>query len=619
MKTSLAFVANNWHRLLPDTTQLLQCLALLVVAAGFIAIGAACRALVKDAKTLPEADLLVGWALVATVFTVLGTLTPISFIWLALAVAIAALAALALLIRHNLPLLPAGAAKLALLLVPILLATMSMLPAENDDLAQYLPNLRYLMVVNHFPGAGRPASDSALAAYPYTLAMVGYLAGKLSGTLADNAVNQFNLLLLGTQALLLIRLFHGPRETKSIGWGEAAVALVFVTLLAPTFVPKLVLSNYADCATSVALAFSAALAIRVLTERDPPGPGGLIQLCLCCAALILPKQANMVLFLLFAIGMAVAMARMPRRLPALPLVGLGAAVPYLVWRVQVAAMGGAGEQSVVPFAKWQFDVLPHTIGQIGIIVLNKGGYFAVAGLLCLVAAWALVRGPNPAERLTVVFATVFVGFTVFLLWVYVAVYIGYEGWSAASFWRYHTELGGLELAAAAALIGGWWHLAEGRRPALPFRLATLGCLVLALAGPIVGARFLRSDIHPVKDHMRAVAIEMATMVPAGATVLVVDANGSGLSPKLVDWYMGFGTQVHGEISAFTPAAAVGPTLANTTASYVYLLSWNEAIESALGQALPPGASHLLIRAGTGWAPVKSWRFDGFATPNDFKY
>lgn len=619
MKTSLAFVVNNWHRLLPDTTQLLQFLALLVVAAGFIAIGAACRLLTKDAKAAPEADLLVGWALVAILFTVLGTLTPIPFIWLAGLVAITALVASALLIRRGERLLPAGAGKLALLVLPILLATLSMLPAENDDLAQYLPNLRYLMLVDHFPGAGRPISDSALPAYPYTLAMVGYLAGRLSGTLADNAVSQFNLLLLASQALLLIRLFHNGDRDKKIGWGEAATALIFVTLLAPTFVPKLVLSNYADCATSVALAFAAVLGLRVLADDSPRGRGGLAQLSLCCAALILPKQANMVLFLLLVIGLGVAMARKPKRLPLLLPAGLAAALPYFVWRVQVAAMGGTGEQAAVPFAKWQFEVLPHTLDQIGIIIVNKGGYFALAALLCLVAAWALARGPRPEQMPALVFATIFVGFTSFLLWVYVAVYIGYEGWSAASFWRYHTELGGLELVAAASLAGLWWRRANAHPSTVIRRTVTVICLVLALAGPILGARFLRSDIHPVKDHMRAVATELATMLSSDATVLVIDANGSGLAPKLIDWYMGFGTQVRGEISAFTPAAALAPILANTTASHLYVLSWNEVIESALGLTLPNGQSHLLARAGGGWALVKSWRFEGFSSPNDVKY
>ena len=619
MKADLLFLADNWGRLLPDAAQLLQGLALLAVAAGFVAIGAAIRLLARDAKAALEADLLVGWSVVAVAFTVLGTFTAIPFTAVAAVAAAAAVAAGALLVLRRQPLLPPGGGKMVLLLLPLLLATLSMLPSENDDVAQWLPNLRYLMVVDRFPGPGLPASDSALPAYPYAVTLIGYLAGKLSGTLADTAIDRFNLLLSAALALLLVQVFRGRRDARPVGWGEAAVALAFVTLLAPAFVAKLVLSNYADCATSVALAFSAVLAVRLLADDDSPGRGGVIQLGACCAALVLPKQANLVLFALLAIGLAAAAERMPRRLVRLVPAAAFALVPYLVWRVQVAAMGGGGEQAAVPFAKWQFDVLPETLASMGHVIINKGGYFGLGVVLCLVAAVALLRGPRAEQRLAVVFAAVFTGFTVFLLWVYVAVYIGYEGISAASFWRYHTELGGLELAAAAAVAGGWWRAAGGRLPRPVPRAVAALCLAVALAGPVAGARYLRFDIHPVKDHVRRAVVEMTRTLPAGATLFVIDPKGPGFFPKFIDWYMGFGRQVVGGLSAFTPDSGVAPELAATPATHLYLLTWNPAVEAALGRTLRPDASHLFARAGDGWTLVKSWPFTGFTAPGDFKY
>jgi hypothetical protein len=608
---ALHFIVENAPRLVPNAAQAGQAVALLAVCAGMTAIGAVARLAGRDTRVLPEADLLVGWAAVAALFVVIGSFTALPLTVAGIIAALAMVAALAVLLHRRQPLLPAGGGRMLVMLAPLLLVTLSMVASENDDFGQWLPNLRYILLVDHFPGPGWPDSDSLLPAYPYAASIVAYLTSRLTGSFAETAVDRFNLLLLGSLALLLVRLFRNRNDDAPVGWGAVAAGLSAVTLASPTFVAKLVLSNYVDCATAVALAFSAVLALRAVENDEQPGLPFHMQLAGAFGGLILAKQANLVLLALALAGIAIIARRTPRRLlrfaPALAVAGLA----YLAWRHQVAVIGG-GEQHAEPFANWQFGVLPHTLHSMWIVVINKGGYFGLATFLTGLALWNLLR--RRASGLELVFAVSFVGFTVFLIWVYLAVFIGYEGWSAASFWRYHTQLGALQLAAAAALAGRLPPL--GRRTA---RALGAVCLTLALAGPVVAMAFIRFDIHPVKDHVRAAVADMAPLLPAGALLTVVDPAGPYFFSAFIDWYLGFGHQVGAYTTIDTTPERTHALLSSPEVTYAYVVATSAAVDNAVGHALAPTASHFLKHEAAGWRLVRSWPYEGFSSARDYKY
>jgi hypothetical protein len=604
----------------PDGPQLVQAAALVAVAFGLNMIGAAARRLTGGGDALPAADLMVGWVAVTALFTLLGSLTTLPFTARAWGVAALATVATGWCVRRRAPLLPEGGGRLLVLLLPLFLVTLSKVPSENDEFSQWLPNLRYLLLVDHFPGAGLPVSDSTFPAYPYTLNFVAYLASRLSGTLADTAVPRFNMLLLGSLALLLLDIFRRGHPTgAAAGWRGVALALLAVTLFSPTFVPNLVLSNYADGATAVSVAFFAVLLLR-LVEAERPGAGLRLQVAAAAAALLMTKQANLVLLVLVLGAVAVTHLRRPMALVPVAVSLVPAVLLYLAWRHQVASIAG-GEMPIPAFSDWQWHQLAETLGSMATVVGNKGGYFGLATVLCGVALHGMVKGRQAGGRLPLVFAAAFSGFTVFLLWVYLAVYTGYEGRSAASFWRYHTQLGGLQLAAAAALLPALLR----RLPADRFGRASAAfgalCLVLAASGPILAWRFVRFDLHPMKAYGRAVMADARAILPADARIAVLDATGSGFMDNFVKWHLGFGRHLVFGISAFNAGGAC-PKLAATgaAATHLWALSWTAECLDGLGMQLSPGASHLLARRPEGgWVEMRSWPFSGFSDPARLRY
>lgn len=616
----LVEVAAVVPRLIPSAVQVQEFLAFLVVALGFVVIGAALRTLARprspllSSPALPEADLLVGWSASLTLFIIAGTVTDIPFTWLADIMGAGALAAGVYLRRTNTPVLAPGMAKMLVLLLPILLVTLSQGPSENDDLAQWLPNLRYLILVDHFPAPGRPISDSVFPSYPYATALVGYLTGKITGSIPVTAVDRFNLLVLASLALLVRRLFTKDNNPAAPGWRACALALTAATLLSPTFVPRLVLSNYVDCATAVAFAFSTVMMVRLTDADTPPSRAAILQTMFVAIALLMAKQANLVLLAAAVGSIVILRLRRPALLVRLIPVLAGTAIAYLAWRHQVAMLGG-GEMPIARFSEWQWDILPITLSNMLHVAVNKGGYF---GLALILSAVAIVQ--RKSAPLAVTFALTFWGFTLFLTWVYLAVYIGYEGRSAASFWRYHTQLGGLELAALAVLTGTLWQQHKNRFPGQSAPVAGIVALIVIAAGPVLAAQHLRFDVNPSKDHVQDAVQAMAPLLPDDARLMVADPKGSGFFTAFVRWNLGFHAPVKGDISIFMKNADILASLNAAKISHVYVISSTPELQTALGQDIPTKGTSLFARtADNTWTQIAFWPFDGFDSIEDFKY
>ena len=222
--------------------------------------------------------------------------------------------------------------------------------------------------------------------------------------------------------------------------------------------------------------------------------------------------------------------------------------------------------------------------------------------------------------LAVIFTLTFWGFTIFLTWVYLAVYMGYEGRSAASFWRYHTQLGGLELTALAMLTGGVWHNYKNKTARwIPSMIGTFSLIVL-LGGPVLAAQHLRFDVNPSKDHVQEASMAMAALLPDEAKLMVADPKGSGFFTNFVRWNLGFHAPVKGDMSIFMKDADISAILHSSQISHIYVISWTPELQSVLGQDTIANGTYLFARhADDTWSQIAFWPFDGFSSIDDFKY
>jgi len=601
--------------LVPSLGQLAAVAALLAVAAGLAAIGAAIRLLAGNRGAIAEADLVVGWGAAVALFVGPGVILPVPFTALAALLAVLALLAIIPVVRHReMPLGP-GMPRMAALLVPLLALTASMVASEGDDFSHWLPNLRYLLAVDHFPGVGLPPPDSIFPAYPHGTTLVAYLASRLSGVAADTSVGRFNMLLLASLALAALRLFRGE-ESGRPGWLASAVALAFVTFLSPTFVPRLALAGYADVSTGVSLAFVALLGLGLVGGNRGQGPAPWLQSALALVALVMTKQSTVALVGLAVVGIAVSTWRRPARLTRLLPALAAAALALAAWRYRVGFLA-EGEKTVLPLAEWQWALLPETLRSIGGVIVNKGGYFGAALALCLVALRPPSADAAPGRDLVRVFAAAFVGYTLFLVWIYLAVFTDFESRTAASFWRYHTQLGALQIMALAVVAGPLWRRHGGRLPkALPTALG-LVCLAVVVAGPFAALRAVRFDLQPLKLHIAQAMAELRSDWPAGVPPLIVDPQGSGDMCLLAAYHLGLGPRTSSCVYYFTPPDQAAASLGQ--AKLAYAITTNPQVAALTGLTLPDGASHLIARDESGnWRLARSWPFRGFASASEFK-
>ncbi len=581
--------------MVPSAAQLLSLAGLLAVALGFTLIGAA----LGGRDRLPEADLPVGWAVVAGLFTVAGGVLDVPLTVLAVVSLVMAGGAALVLWRRGEPPVDRGGVTVLLAMLPLLLTTASMQPSQWDEFSQWLPNARYLALFDAFPGPSHPASDSVFPGYPPGVTVVFYLVGRLIGHFTDTVAPWFNLLLLAASARLMVRLFRGD---DTVG-GGAAWGVLGVTILATTFVPKLVLSSYADTATAVAVGFSAVLGLRLWEG----GRGRALQFALVFALLPMTKQGNFALMGLLVLALDWESWRQGGRWrlswAILAVALVPAVVATLAWRLHVS--GSGGDMSIRAVSDWQWPLLPEILTSMRHVAAAKGGYFGLGLVMVGLAAWR-----RPEHRLVPLFAVVFVGYNAFLLFVYLAILGGYESANAASFWRYNTHLGSLQMLVAALLAGGLWRRFGGRRIG---RAAMVVGGLAAVVVPFAGQKYIRFDLSPVKLHARATIAEMAGLLPAGARLMVIDAHGTGFFSNYANYHLGFGSHVVSSMTAFN-APAIADQVAKVKPDFIWVRTQTPAVAAVLGQPLDEAASHLLAREAAGWRVLKSWPYPADMDP-----
>ena len=612
--------------LTPSAAHLTWLAALAVIVAAYCLIGGA----VAGRGRLPEADLIGGWAVAASTVTLIGVTTDIRISWVDDALLVVAVAAAIFLLLREQRLFHPGWARVVVLAAPMIALVAAMQPSQWDEFTNWLPNARYLFEIDGFPSRTRPPSISVFPAYPYGLATPIAHVSHMVGGFADNTGALFNVALLLAFALLIARLiaFGMGRpidERRGPGWGFSALVLLAVTVLSPTFVPKIAFTAYADLATSICAAFAAVLlvyALGALADGENARAHTFAwQAGLALTMLILLKQVNVVHVGAIVLGAGLAAWRDARvglrRIAALALPALLLpAIVYAAWQIYTGIEIPGGALTVRPFDKWLVDLIPQILVQMAYVLSKKGGYVGLMLVAVVFGVRALRQVSTPFERLSIIAATAFIGYNAFLFVSYVAVFGANEAVTAGSFWRYNMHLGGIALAFAA--LGGallWRRWGRGGTWLRPLGVVAT---MLVVAWPVAGATKLRFDIRAPKLYIRAVASDIASMLKPTDIVAVIDASGFGTYPMMMRYEL---LRRPAQLVIFETAmtvteAEVRQFLDSTRPVYAWIHVPTPAIEAALGVKMAPRASYLLSSDAAGWREVKSWPYPGYDLPVD---
>ena len=615
-----------------DIVQLTGLLAVLAVLAGFAVIGAA----ITGSSRFAPADIFVGWGLVCTVFIVGGVFGGIGFTWLAAGL-IVALVPAAVFVKKN---LNCGAPypsavdrlwKILLLSLPLLLLVSAMKASQWDEFAHWLPNAQYIFRHDGFPGGDMPPILSAHPAYPYGLPMVTYLASKLGGNFIENAAAMANVALLVILAPVYISVIrHGLGQSPawSRRWSVAALGILGVTAFSTTFVQKLIFTAYGDATTSVVLAVAGVLGWKILetltdeTDAACSRARSLAwQFAWVAVVLLSIKQSNLALFglLLLAVGTVASVDRKIktatffRLMPIM--VGPGLVV-YLAWRYHVWATMPDGEIALLPFAQWHLSHAGNILANMFGVATDKGAFFIMMTAITVGTVYGLGRGKPEFARLGLITATVFICFNVFLWIVYIAAFKISNSLGVVSFWRFNTQLGLLGCTTAAYGVAILWRHKIASSRFMSGRLVSAIAIVTVLTAPLLGAKTLRFDIRPQKDHIRMVGQEMAATLPVGSRLKVIDPNGNGLATTIIRYEMksAQGAGKNFSIPAGLDNYSGAKAILETSLTHAWVFQSTAAAKDIFDLPLAASASHLLEKDGDNWRIIKSWPYGTFKDP-----
>ncbi len=596
-------------------------IALLIASLGAIAAGPNRRS---------ESDLIFGWAVVSSVFTVIGTLKVFSFTHIAFGLGVLSVLTLFLLWRRQERIGPQSAWKAVLLILPMLFLAAAMIPSQWDDLTHWLPNARYLLEQDTFPNSGLPKSTSTFPAYPYGVALITYLASKLAGHMVDTATALFNVLLVASYGLLVARIAVTVAQSSSqasqtgptpellnkqkAGWAFCALGILIATALSPTYVTRLVLSSYADLPTTIAIGFASVMVWLMLNSLSA-GERMLAhsyawQAGLAATAAIALKQVNLVFFLSLLIAICVVVLRdrsisfrdilaLSHKFIVLPL------AVYVIWRIYVSYNIAGGEHAFRPFEGWIFDKTDEILSRMALIASKKGGYFGVMTLATLLALRVVWRPQTAFHRLTLITAIMFLSYNGFLLLSYLGAFTPGEALRAASYWRYNTHLGGVCLIFAACVIAHTWQRCE--RCKVPNALASLA-VVIVFVTPIALAKKFRFDLEPRIAYARSIIKNIRPHLTTNDRLLLAELDSDGRYLMVMRYGLFGSASIASEMTAgHRPyAKTLSTRLAKLKVSHIWIYDVLPQLGSIVGVPSGTNRSYLLKRKDSGWAVQGSW-------------
>lgn len=454
-----------------------------------------------------------------------------------------------------------------LLLLVLLAAPMALLVAGTpasafDEFAQWLPNTRYLVEHAHYWTWPDWVGASSKPGYPNASAVVALLVVQLAGPDVEAPFKVFAAILLAAFGAVLASLFASRWPTDRPPAVKAMlVRIVLVTggclvaFLDPFMDPRIGFTAYTDVpsAITIAIAMLAAASGLGAAQRGAErvaggwfGWAGLLSL-----TLILLRQTNLILVAAMASGCSLLLLVPPAgtfRLRFRWVLALVAppAIGGLVWQAHLWAARIRPDISPRPIGAWDWAA-PLTVmrafvlDRLGGNPLLGGGAIVVAGIAIAggVVAWRRLGASDdpdtpPARLVVTLTAMIGCGFIAFLGWSYIAVFSAIEVATAASLWRYLSELGPLVVVSAccvAAALVAKQH--PSRRALVPAAAIAVGLLFLL---PYAGRRYYRLDCRfPDVAAARSAIVELGPALLPFASPPPHPARVAVINPTMGDW------------------------------------------------------------------------------------
>jgi hypothetical protein len=593
---------------LPSLHNLTGAAGLALTIVLFVVLGSAAT----SRRGAPEVALVAGWGLACLVLTAWGTITAASLRFPVAVLAAIGLGCLLPSYRSRIGSLN-GAGRLLLLSLPLWLVMLPLRPSQIDTWLNLLPNAAYLFDHDMLPTALRPPSYSFLPVAPYNTQFAAYIASVAAGGFADSAMALFSIALQCAAALLLARVVAGQEAAPP--WWACAVGLLLAVPLNPGFVPRISFASYGEAPLAVTTLFAVCLSVALIEElaRNAAWPRSAPALALVLAALVNIKQSGVGLLLPIGVSLLALVATHPRirrgrGIAVVVATLVPATVMYLLWRWFVRSSGFvAGELEPLPFAAWNFPLLPEIFASIGRAIFQKAVFFLC--LLLVLVAWApaLRRDRWSPESLTL---GMIVGITVlfngFLVFTYIAHFPPDMAVQAHSYFRYSTQL---SLLVMLGLVVAFRPVVAGvfaRQRRLGAR-AGVAAIVMVVALPLVLVRPLRFDLDPPQPTLWQLGHQVAHYIAPGDRLALLVPGDTDDS---------VGSMLRG-VLMFTPPARPGLDVATETKADAATLAASAAAGYRLAlisctpggfDGVPAHVAALLRYDGGGWRVVDSWPY-----------
>mgnify|MGYP001175807213 CR=1 FL=1 len=618
-------MSNHIDLILVGPEQAVPIVAALLLWIGLAGLGS----LVTGKDGLIEGNAIYGWAVASGLLTIVGVIVSHSFFIITCILALLASFGIYRAIKNRHSLFLNGMWRVLILALPLLWIAGAMEPSQWDEFSHWLPAPKYLLEFDSFPNKTRPFfGPHMLPAYPYGWPYLTYLSSVIAGHFLDNVSGILNIFLLLSFSIFALRVAYriaGNRINDTISWPFAAVIVLLVTIFNPTFVQKIVLTAYSDLSTSVLTGFSMLIGYyfsETLAKRmSGSSLGGAWQLSLVLSLLINVRQANLVLAVAVIIAITILILRdngvqLRDYIKYMVFFLFPVVTIYLVWRYHVAAefqnMPYA-ELSFKTFNFWNISEIPEIVLSMGYVAFKKIGFFGPMFVACFFGIRGLFRFKTEFDKISILVAFIFLFYTTFLFFAYIASFNANSAVTAVSFWRYSTHSG--MLAVAFIAIGGMYFLTN--RSILikfPNWLKSLA-IILVVMLPFGLAHKIRFDLEPPKPHFIAVAKDIKTLIPEEGVVFILDPMGTGESWKITNYYL---NQLGiGYIAAFTRPTKKNvrtklDSLENKT--YVLIHSIIVGLPEYFGASLDKDKSYLFQKNGDNWLSSKVWK-----KPKNHKY
>ena len=598
--------------------QAVSLLSVLIVFFGLVVLGG----VLGGRNRLSAADAICGWALVSLLFTVAGVLTSLPFTYVFWSTAILAVGSAVYIYRRDGRIGALGLVRVLTLMLPLLLIISSMQASQWDEFSHWLSSTRFLLDTDGFPWSGNPITGGSFPAYPYGWPLLGYLSGNVAGHFIENFGGLFNVLLLLTFGLAMLRVVEkglGVQEPLKRSWAVCALAALMVTLLNPTFVQKVVLTVYADTSTAVVLGFGALIGWMMLESLATGSQRETRQLSwqfgLAMLVLVNIKPVNAIHMVLLVAGLLLATLRDPkislmdfsRQLPVMVLPGM---IIYGLWKFHVIMeLPLQSELSFRPISEWFFHLIPQVLWMMLVVAGKKSVFFVIMGVASVLGVISLFNFKGSFDRLSILIGTVFIGYNLFLMVAYIGVFGENDALRVSSYWRYNMHLGMLSVLFAGYGLSLLWRRYQGAQP-VPMAFKALALLLL-LAAPFVFAKKLRFDLEPHKPHYRMVGSQMLEHLDKGARIVVIDPKGSGESAVITKFELHDRGEFLGYFSAWQSQdkKVIEAYFAQQKPTNLVVHSIVPGFRNAIGIDLNEGQSYLLeADGGGGWGIIRSWPY-----------